>query len=183
MFLMCLCWFLRPVLGHVIPLYLPSSSSILLGSPPDPYHVILVSLCLSVHLPCLCWFEYCLMTKLCISVLCACSSSSPVWPFPGMCDRIIMCLVFLVNHSDICGRHMCCPVCPINHAVPCCSHQSTCLGVGSPLSSSVNQGQLSGVLPPPQLWPPSSQPLQRRTQFQVSPVPCPCTLLLAMTSQ
>lgn len=56
MFLKCLCWFLR-FLGHVISVSLPSSSSILLAFLPDSYFVILVSLCLRVHLPCLCCFE------------------------------------------------------------------------------------------------------------------------------
>lgn len=83
MFSTYLCWILR-LLGHVISVSLPNSSCILLGFLPDTCYVIFVSLA-SVYV-----FHYCaglsIMSDPCMSVLCACSSSSPVWPFPGICD-------------------------------------------------------------------------------------------------
>lgn len=59
--------------GYVICVFLPSLSSILLQSFPGTCHVML---CPCVCLPCLCWFEYWLMSEPCMSVLRACSSSS-----------------------------------------------------------------------------------------------------------
>lgn len=72
------------------------------------------------------------MSEPCMSVQCACSSSSLVWPFPGIVIRMFCVWCFLVNHSNISEQyiwsHTCYSVCeaPVSHALPCCSH--VCLG-------------------------------------------------------
>lgn len=125
MFSTCLCWFLGP-LGHVISVYLPSPLCILLASLPDTCHVILVSLCLSVCLPCLCWFEYWLTSEPCMSVLCACSSS--FLSLAISCDLWLgysvfgvswwITTIFLNHMEDICA--VLCGEAPVNtlYAIP-----------------------------------------------------------------
>ena len=182
MFSTCLCWFLR-LLAHAILVYLLSSSSILLGSPPDTYHVILVSQCLSVV------FHACagLSIDFCLSLVCLSFMHVPPLPqsghFLGCVIRIFCVWCFLVNQSNTsepCGRHTCCPLCeaPINHAVPCCSHQYICLGVGSLVSSSVAQGQLSGILLffSPGLLSPSLFREGLSFKFLLFPILAPCWL-------
>lgn len=81
---------------------------------------------------------------------------------------------------------MCCPFCeaPVKHAVPCCSHQCICLGVGSPVSSSVAHSQLSNGLSffSPGLLSPSLFREGLSFKFLLFPilVPCPdCSVSLS----
>ena len=73
---------------------------------------------------------------------------------------------------------MACPVCeaPVNHAVPCCSYQCICLGVGSPVSSSVAHSQLSDVVSffSPGLLSPSPFREGLSFKFLLFPILVPC---------
>lgn len=99
MFSTCLCWFLR-LLGCVISVYLRTPHPFCLG----PFQIHIMSYlcsCVCLCLPCLCWFEYWLMFEPCMSVLYACSFSSPNLAVSWDLLLVFYVWCFLVNHNNI----------------------------------------------------------------------------------
>lgn len=158
MFSTCLCWFLR-LLGYVISVYLPSFSSVLLGSLPGTYNVILcLSVCMSFMLVLVWVLTY--VWALCVYPMCmfllfpSLAISWDLWSRYFVFGVPWWITAIYLKH----GRHMCYPVreAPVNRAVLCCFHQYSCLGIGSPVDSFVAQDQLFWCSSPTQPWPPFS---------------------------
>lgn len=104
--------------------------------------------------------------------------------FLGFVIRIFSPWRILGNHSIIfepSGRHTCCPVYEAPVCKLCCSElfpPVVCLGLSSPVISSVVLDQLFWCSCPTQPWPPFSQPLLGFSfRFLLFSVLVPCWLL------